>query len=662
MLKFFRKSDIVNTDFTVSTDKTADNIVGDLLAGTDSSGSVFSINILGEECDDSKSGSCNPNTFLSAVKTSPSELDISHQYGKYVHSSSVFYDVDDSSYNSGSNPVNKDGSYKRQVFNSVENMYYNDYNNAYNIFGFDGFDTSNTSLNLSNEFVLLNLKTTDSGDRLRATSVVVKNQSGDIVANLIDDGYHNLQLSGTYFIHKHTFKANTKDNVFSYGDCGVSQLINGNVILPVAPTPTPTPTPTTYYYATFTSCDTSGSLLYISSSNIITGSSVLYDSGSDRCFSFYITGGDGRNGNISDYVGYSSCSACETANTPTTRYHFLFESCDTSGSLLEVWSGSLISEDLTLYSLENNRCYVSKSFGGDGSDGNISTFTASYTSCSACEVEHPSPVRHHRLFIACNGDGSTLKLKSNIGTIPNGLTIYEQSSNKCYVYSGVGGDGSDGDISNYPTYGSCGDCEVSGAIVPSITPPISVDPVVIQGDNPDLQPPNSPEIGGLVPTGCTNNVRVQHEILANTAPGTTLLINIKSLLINSDPDKNPSGRCEDTVFISGLGYSKELYTQETCAQDPTNKGVTVGYIIMTDLALPNSGWSPSNSQDIANFATFTYTQYWWKTEGTNQIWCDDPTTKPVASNPWVITYTLGQFLELINYNSDTGEYFIRTPS
>jgi len=663
MLKFFRKSDIVNTDFTVSTDKTADNVIGDLLAGVDSSGSIFSVNIFGDECDDSKSGSCAPNTYLSSLKTYPSELNISHQYGKFIHSSSVFYDVDDDRFNIESNPINTDGSYKRQVYNTIKKSYYNNYNNGYNIFGFDTFDTSNTSLNLSDEFVLLNFKTTDSGDRIRATSISVNNQSGDIVSSLIDDGYNNLKLSGTFFINKYTFKPDNKDNIFSYGDCGVSQLINGNVTLPVAPDPTPAPTPPpTYYYAIFTSCDTSGSLLYVSSSNIITGSSVIYDSTEDRCYTFSITGGNGSDGNVLDYTGYSNCSTCETAHTPTIRYHFLFESCDTSGSLLEVWSGSLVQPDLTIYNSADKRCYVSKSFGGDGSDGNISTYTQQYTDCDACELVYPPPARYHRLFVSCNGDGSTLKLKSNIGTVPTGLTIYNTNDNKCYIYSSVGGDGSDGDISNYPVYADCGTCEISGAI----TVPISQDPVVIVGTEPTPAPVGTPETGtrdgskDLIPT-CVNPVRVYHETL-NTAPYSTVSVSIKSLLINSDPEKNPNGSCESTVYVSGMRNTQGSVAVEYC--DETGGKIAIvelGYLSVSNL-VSNGLWTPDPIQDIADFATFTYHDYYWTTPGVNgAVWCDDPETAPTTSGVKTFTYSLSQFLELVETDWNTATLYLKCP-
>ena len=128
-----------------------------------------------------------------------------------MNSDVVFYDIDSTYYNSDVNPTNRDGSYKSQVHNTTTKMYYNDYNNCYNIFGFDGFDTSKTTLNLEHEFSLLKLKISSTGNKIAPKSVNIRNQSGDLVGNIMDDGNNNLFLSGSYFIEKQVIKSDSKN-------------------------------------------------------------------------------------------------------------------------------------------------------------------------------------------------------------------------------------------------------------------------------------------------------------------------------------------------------------------------------------------------------------------------------------------------------------------
>ena len=565
MLKFFKKSDIVNTDFNVSTDKVANDILSDLIVGIDTSGSIFPINALTFECDDTKSGSCETLSQITNIAYSPSENEINYQLGKKFQDGVIFYEKGDSEYVESLNPVNRDNSYKGNVYNTVKKMYYNDYNNAYNIFGFEGFDTSKANLNLSNNFISFNLKITDSGDKLKPNSINIRNQTGDIVTSINDDGYNNLYLSGTYFINKSKFTSSFEEGFASFGSCGVSQLINGDVPLP--PTePVPLPPPTFYYY-TYESCDTSGSILYVSSSTPITISlkQTLFDSSSNTCYNYFSTGGNGSNGNIDDYTAYSDCATCEgTGPDP----YYIFESCDTSGSLLFVWSGSAtIPPNLTISTydeeLQVERCYVSKSFGGNGRDGNIDQYTT-YVDCDACDTVNPPVYNlYHFIFEPCDGIGDNLQIKSLIPSLNTNVIFKYNPTNKCYRYLSEGGDASDGNLENFLITTGCDDplciSENTSALDPKT--PVPEKDCEQSGGCPPAPPPPSPDPDSNTPTDPDCTLYLVDVIVGAVGgywAGSSVKISVDTILTNTrdiNTENFLSGGykdCEDVFYISGL--------------------------------------------------------------------------------------------------------------
>jgi ABC-type amino acid transport substrate-binding protein len=179
-------------------------------------------------CDNNKSGSCDGITsngvYLSITQFEES-AQIDFSVGKYVNSSSVFYPSSSVNWNPTVNPVNINGTYKGQVYNTVNKMYYNDYNNSYNIFGFDDYDHQRTKLDLTNDFSLYRLSVPQTGDGIKKNSVVIYNQSGDIVSNILDDGNHNLILDGTHFINSYEFTTGNEDTVENQGTYGLGYYL-----------------------------------------------------------------------------------------------------------------------------------------------------------------------------------------------------------------------------------------------------------------------------------------------------------------------------------------------------------------------------------------------------------------------------------------------------
>jgi hypothetical protein len=229
MIKFFKTQDVLVTRFTVSKEKTFNNVLNNLLSGTDGTDdSVFPIQLSYFSCDNNKSGSCEgvyfDDIYLAMTQfEEASQIDFS--VGKYVNSSSVFYPSSSAKWNPVVNPVNVNGTYKGQVYNTVDKMYYNDYNNSYNIFGFDDYDNQRTKLDLTNDFSLYKLSVSQTGDGIKRNSVVIYNQSGDIVSNIEDDGNHNLILGGTYFINSYEFTTGSKDTVENRGTYGLGYYL-----------------------------------------------------------------------------------------------------------------------------------------------------------------------------------------------------------------------------------------------------------------------------------------------------------------------------------------------------------------------------------------------------------------------------------------------------
>jgi len=240
MIKFLKNQDIQITTFSVAKEKIANNIFSDLILASDETYN-FPLIIPISECDYNfnslstgsfatvNDGSCddsieNDDGFL-ACSPINNENNPQFQLGLKLPTGSVFYPVDSIYYNTQTNPTNLDGTYQGQVYNTIKKMYYNNYNNSYNIFGFDSYDTSNAKLNLDDKFISYTLNVTQSGDRIRPLSVLITNQTGDIVADILDDGNNNLYLSGSYFISDFEIYSTNTQSVVNYGITGLGQYL-----------------------------------------------------------------------------------------------------------------------------------------------------------------------------------------------------------------------------------------------------------------------------------------------------------------------------------------------------------------------------------------------------------------------------------------------------
>lgn len=229
MIKFFKTQDVLTTRFVVTKPQVIDNILVDLIFGNDGD-SNFPIVLPFIECDNNKSGSCLPNIVNTAylADTNFIQDDIPRfEIGKFI-SSSVFYPSGSEGWSTETNPLNVNGTYKSQVYNTTNKMYYNDYNNSYNIFGLNDLNIQNKRLNLSNEFSLYSLTVSQGGDTIRPKTVMITNQTGDILSDIFDDGNNNLYLTGSHFINYYEFSSNITTSVTSYGQYGLSYYLKNS--------------------------------------------------------------------------------------------------------------------------------------------------------------------------------------------------------------------------------------------------------------------------------------------------------------------------------------------------------------------------------------------------------------------------------------------------
>lgn len=242
MIKLLKNQDIQVTNFAVAKEKSANNFFPDLILANDDLYS-FPLLVPIEECDYNFNGTDVTGSFATVSTTSnctrslindsgylacspvDNENNPTYQIGKKYKSDFVFYPTNSPFYVESDNPVNVDGTYMGQIYNIIKNYYYNNYNNSYNLFGFDGFDTSKAKLILESQFVSYTFNITQSGDRIRPFSVTIHNQTGDIVADIVDDGYHNLKLTGSYFINNFEIYSTNKDNVINYGETGLGKYL-----------------------------------------------------------------------------------------------------------------------------------------------------------------------------------------------------------------------------------------------------------------------------------------------------------------------------------------------------------------------------------------------------------------------------------------------------
>lgn len=118
--------------------------------------------------------------------------------GHFFESGSAEYDPID-------NPMNRDGSYKRLIYNSIKSSFYNEFNNPEYLFGvesidFDARGAKKEKRKIQTRIRVGQLSTQLYGHKIQPKTVKIKDQSNpDETYFLEDDGYTNLFLSDVFF-------------------------------------------------------------------------------------------------------------------------------------------------------------------------------------------------------------------------------------------------------------------------------------------------------------------------------------------------------------------------------------------------------------------------------------------------------------------------------
>ncbi|MHA2406990.1 MAG: hypothetical protein ACXACA_01285, partial [Candidatus Ranarchaeia archaeon] len=128
-----------------------------------------------------------------------------------------FYDTGSAEYTSSTNPLNRDGSYQRLIFNSIESSFYNDFDNPEYLFGVETIDFNSRGRKkevrkIQNKVRVGQISTKTYGHKIQPNTVRIKDQSNpDETYFLVDDGYTNLVLADVFFRDEFDLSMDTED-------------------------------------------------------------------------------------------------------------------------------------------------------------------------------------------------------------------------------------------------------------------------------------------------------------------------------------------------------------------------------------------------------------------------------------------------------------------
>jgi hypothetical protein len=141
-------------------------------------------------------------SYSLASEVQPVNADVTIQIGK--NKSGLFYPVGDSYYNADNNPVNRDGTYQRLIYNSTKTLFYNDFDNPLELFGIQDYDSGKEIRNIPTASIIIaNIKSQIFGDKIQPSAVVITdNSSIDQQVIMADDGYTNLIISNSILVNE----------------------------------------------------------------------------------------------------------------------------------------------------------------------------------------------------------------------------------------------------------------------------------------------------------------------------------------------------------------------------------------------------------------------------------------------------------------------------
>lgn len=207
MIKSLNRDDIQVTPFIAAKTWNLQNIEDtDLILWMSGSKSGSLSHIYLDYTDGLSTPQLNQSCSLS-LQQQDSQLTIHYQRG--ISSSVTYFPVDSQYYDSGSQPINQDGTFMGVIYNVNKQLFYNTYDNPTQIWGLENINLNSNHRLLTNAMDVFTLSKSQFGEKIIPRSVLIQDNLGELDYTIIDDGNTNLILDGTYFstFQKVTFES-----------------------------------------------------------------------------------------------------------------------------------------------------------------------------------------------------------------------------------------------------------------------------------------------------------------------------------------------------------------------------------------------------------------------------------------------------------------------
>jgi hypothetical protein len=207
MIKSLNRDDIQVTPFIAAKTWNLQNIEDEdliLWMSGSESGSISHIYI---DYQDGLSAPITNSYCNLALQQQDSQLTLKYQRG--ISGSGTYFPITSPYYNSGSQPVNSDGTFMSVVYAVNKQLFYNTYDNPTQIWGLENINLNSNYRLLTDTVDVFTLSKNQFGEKIIPNSVLIQDNLGEIDYTIIDDGNTNLILDGIYFstFQKVTFES-----------------------------------------------------------------------------------------------------------------------------------------------------------------------------------------------------------------------------------------------------------------------------------------------------------------------------------------------------------------------------------------------------------------------------------------------------------------------
>ena len=127
------------------------------------------------------------------------DLQLTAKYQRGLNVTGTYFPVTSAYYDSGSQPVNQDGTFMGVVYTTNKQLFYNTYDNPTQIWGLENINLNSNHRILTDAMDVFTLSKNQFGEKIIPRSVVIQDKLGEIDYKIVDDGKTNLILDGVYF-------------------------------------------------------------------------------------------------------------------------------------------------------------------------------------------------------------------------------------------------------------------------------------------------------------------------------------------------------------------------------------------------------------------------------------------------------------------------------